>query len=147
MPHLDRTHRLQLISSSGLVVVDAQPPPSIPTVMQAWQKVVNVQTEPTVAVSQDLPDALKEVDRQWLSQGVKNSLFNKEGEFLISVAGPGSVDFGWTRVRWSKNASPSSMPSQDENSPEFLGMSLDGRNICAVTTEEYDYWIVVSKIQ
>lgn len=128
--------------SSSLVVLDVPPPSGVPGTSEAWRKVVNIETEPAARVSQSLPDALSEVDRQWLAQAERESLFAEDGSFLISVAGPGAFEAGWVRVRWPGNARLASTLVQDEGSLEFVAMSTDGRVLCAVTTEEYDFWIV-----
>jgi hypothetical protein len=134
--------RLRKISASGLKVLDMAPPTDIPTVLEAWMRVVNMEAKPVASISQQSAGALDDVDHQWLLQASGNSLFDADDSFLISIAGPGSLKFGWTRVQWSSAAKLASQ-LQDEGGPEFLGMSLDGHCICATTTEEYDYWIVV----
>lgn len=131
------------VSSSGLVVLGIPPPSGVPGTSEAWRKVVNIETEPAVRVGHSLPDALSEVDRQWLAHAERESLFPEDGSFLISVAGPGAFEAGWTCVRWPGNTSLASTLVHDEGSPEFVAMSMDGRLLCGVTTEEYDYWIVV----
>lgn len=135
--------KLLKISSSGLVLGDVPPPVGVPKTSEAWRRVVNIAAEPVVKVSQSHPDAMGEVDRQWLAQAKKESLFAEDGSFLISVAGPGAFDSGWVCVKWSENVRLASVLVQDEGSPEFVAMSSDGRFLCAATTEEYDFWIVV----
>lgn len=120
---------------------------SAPTLQPAQSAcVASVETEPVVAVRQDHPDALSEVNRQWSLYASENGLFADDGTFLISVAGRGSSKFGWARVKWSEGCALAER-LQDEGSPEYVGMSLDGRCICAVTTEECDYWIVVHRFE
>ncbi|WP_344632908.1 hypothetical protein [Streptomyces glaucosporus] len=103
---------------------------------------MNIETKPVVRVDRSLPDAMDEVDRQWLARAERESLFAEDGSFLVSVAGPGALD-GWVSVRWPGSARMASALFHDEGSPEFVAMSADGRVLCAVTTEEYDFWIVV----
>ncbi|MEC4014879.1 hypothetical protein [Streptomyces sp. H27-D2] len=141
MVDLDGEDRWRRISASGLKVLDTPPPEDVPTVLQVWKHVSNIETEPTATVGQEHPEALAEVDRQWLLQASRNSLFAEDGSFLVSMAGQGSLELGWICVEWSKGAELASH-LQDEGSPEFLGMSIDGDHVCAVTTEEYEYWIV-----
>ncbi|GAA2412908.1 hypothetical protein GCM10010420_47950 [Streptomyces glaucosporus] len=146
MPEISN-ERLRKISSSGLVVRDTPPPSGVPAASEAWRKVANIETEPVIKVSQSLPDAMSEVDRQWLAQAKKESLFAEDGSFLISVAGPGASEEGWVCVQWPGSASMASTLFQAERSPEFVAMSMDGRVLCAVTTEEYDFWIVVHEFK
>ncbi|MGA6154952.1 hypothetical protein ACPEIC_16580 [Stenotrophomonas sp. NPDC087984] len=134
------------ITGSGLEVVDAPSPPEVPTPLDAWKLMASMETEPVATISQNDPESFAKTDRKWFQQASENSLFESDGTFLISVAGPGSLEFGWTRVRWSKQTELSSR-LQDDGSPEFVGMSVDGRCICGVTTEEYDYWVVFYQFQ
>jgi hypothetical protein len=91
--------RLRNISASGLKVTEMMPPAGIPTASEAWKHVVSVERVPVASVSQRHADALTEVDRQWFLQALSNSLFDTNSSFLISVAGPGSLELGWTPVR------------------------------------------------
>ncbi|MFD8077146.1 hypothetical protein ACFV3E_31355 [Streptomyces sp. NPDC059718] len=102
-----------------------------------------METTPVATVRHDAA-ALPEVDRLWFLHASQNNLFDPDGLFLISAAGPDSRALGWTHVQWQEGAQLASS-LQDEQSPEFLALSTHGRCMCAVTTEEYDYWVVVHR--
>ncbi|WP_344026366.1 hypothetical protein [Streptomyces luteireticuli] len=106
--------------------------------------VASMETHPVATVSQEDPNAMEEVDRQWRFHASTVSLMGADGEFLMSVAGRGSREVGWLPVKWSKDSKLAATLRCDGD-PEFVAMSMDGRFLCAVTTEEYDYWIVVHR--
>ncbi|MGW1197295.1 hypothetical protein ACWD4B_15880 [Streptomyces sp. NPDC002536] len=136
-----REHHLRMISASGLTILDTPAPGGVPSTAEAWSEVVNFETVPSATVSQGSADALSEVDEKWLTLAMNNALVATDGTFLINTAGPGTREVGWTVVKWAENARLASN-LQYGGDPEFVAMSMDGRNMCAVTTEEYDYWIV-----
>ncbi|MGX8907912.1 hypothetical protein ACR820_22280 [Streptomyces netropsis] len=138
---------LQKLSGTGLTVIESPIPTSTPTVLQAWQSAVNIEARPVAKISQSVPDALSEVDRQWLTHASNASIFAHDQSFLISVAGPGSLEFGWAQVRWSTEVKLASRLALDDGTVEFLAMSIDGRRTCAVTTEEYDFWILIDELE
>ena len=90
---------------------------------------------------QEIPDAQERVDHAWFSRASENSLFAAGGEFFISVGGAGSLELGWVCVRWLKGVQMASRLMQGDGNLEFLGMSVSGRYVCGVTTEESDYWV------
>ncbi|QLE73617.1 hypothetical protein FGW37_20320 [Streptomyces rectiverticillatus] len=137
----DREYQLRLISASGLTVLDAPTLANIPTIEQAWKVVAGWETVPVATVGQKTSDALAELDRQWLAHSSSISLFASDGTILVNVAGRGCQEAGWTPVKWSERAQLASKLQRDGD-PEFIAMSIDGRRMCAVTTEEYDYWVV-----
>ncbi|MFF4533964.1 hypothetical protein ACFY1P_32430 [Streptomyces sp. NPDC001407] len=121
---------------------DVPAPRDVPTVLDAWRIMANVSAEPVKRVRQAAPDALAEVDYQWLRYARRTALFADDHSLLITVAGPGSAEYGWFPVRWVEGAELASN-LVDHGSPELIAMSMDGRRICGVTTEEYDYWVMV----
>ncbi|MCC3768380.1 hypothetical protein [Streptomyces sp. UNOC14_S4] len=132
---------LQKIVGSGLTLIDVPAPRDIPTVLDAWSVVAHIWAEPVEKIGQADPDALVEVDRQWFRHALRMSVFADDGSFLITVAGPGISEFGWARVRWVDGVELASSLT-NHGSPEFIAMSIDGRRMCGVTTEEYDYWVM-----
>lgn len=129
------------ITNTGLAVVDFPLPEGAPTVLQAWQSLINVEVEPVIKIDQEIPDAQERVDHAWFSRASENSLFAAGGEFFISVGGAGSLELGWVCVRWLKGVQMASRLMQGDGNLEFLGMSVSGRYVCGVTTEESDYWV------
>ncbi|GHG66137.1 hypothetical protein [Streptomyces griseocarneus] len=141
MTDTGREYQLRLISASGLTALKTHHAEGVLTVEQAWMLVASMETVPAATVRNAIPDALSEVDRQWLTHASNGPLFAADGTFLISIAGKGSWGAGWTLVKWSSDSELASN-LQDGGDPEFVALSVDGRFLCAATTEEYDHWIV-----
>lgn len=133
---------LDRISATGLTILKRSTPTDITTTEQAWQKVNNIETEPVAEVPIESPDALSRVDQSWLTEAAKGPLFTENGEFYLSIGGPGSLKIDWAAVQWSKNARMSNALIRDDGHLEFVAMSIDGSYICAVSTEDEDYWII-----
>lgn len=133
--------RMRMLSKTGLHIIDSPPPPDVPSALEAIQRVASMEVVPAAVIGQNSPDSIAAVDRAWYKLARENSIFNSAGTFLIFTAGPGGDKLGWTTVQWTPTARLSPH-LQDQNSPEFIAMSIDGRRLCAATTEEYDYWIV-----
>src|SRR5690242_20256386 len=134
---LTQESRSALLRECGLMILDDPIPSGIPGVLEAWQPVVNIAAEPAAKVSLSSPTVAAEVDKQWHVHAVRNSIISPKGDFLISIAGTGSIELGWALVRYSADAKISSrLIAHTGASPEFLAMSLDGRRVCGVTPEE-----------
>jgi hypothetical protein len=136
---------LQKVAASGLEVLNDSVPAGIPTALQALQKVVNMEVEPVAKVAVNLSNASAEVDRQWLLHAKRSALFADDDSFLIAAPIAEHPGFDWVRVRWTDGASPAQKLVQEDGTVEFLAMALDGLSVCAITEEEYDYWIVVHR--
>ncbi|WP_223731095.1 hypothetical protein [Streptomyces purpurogeneiscleroticus] len=137
---------LDRISATGLTILKRPIPTDITTTEQAWQKVNNIETEPATEVPIKSPDALSRLDQSWLAECANGPLFTKNGEFYISIGGPGSLKVGWTAVQWSQNIRMSNALIRDDGHLEFVAMSIDGNYICAVSTEDEDYWIIEHRL-
>ncbi|MFD5770470.1 hypothetical protein ACFWIN_32235 [Streptomyces sp. NPDC127049] len=146
MDELARESWLNRVAATGLVVSKEAAPADVPPVLEALKSVVNWEVEPTATVRSDHPDALEEVDRQWLLQAERCGLFGGDGLFLLSVSGSGASEFGWVVVKWAVGAVLAPRLARPEEGLDFLAMSLDGKVVCAVTEEEDDYWIVVQQL-
>ncbi|MEV7684179.1 hypothetical protein AB0O64_37460 [Streptomyces sp. NPDC088341] len=53
----------------------------------AWRPVVSGGAKPTVAVRDDLPDLIAELNAQWHRLAADNGIIGEDGVFLIDVAG------------------------------------------------------------
>ncbi|MBT2410786.1 hypothetical protein J7I94_09465 [Streptomyces sp. ISL-12] len=133
--------RMRMLSKTGLRIIDTPSPPDVPSALEAIQRVASMEVAPAVVISQNSPDAITALDRAWYKQARENSIFDSADTFLLFTAGPGGERLGWTTVQWTQTARLSPH-LQDQDSPEFIAMSVDGCRLCAATTEEYDYWIV-----
>ncbi|MEU8618177.1 hypothetical protein [Streptomyces sp. NPDC048623] len=138
---------LNRIAATGLTVSSDAAPGEVPSVREALQSVVHWEVQPVATVPLSHPKALQEVDRQWHVHAEQNGLFGEEGSFLLSISGTGSSTFGWAVVKWSPGAELAPRLAKPDEGLDFLTMSVDGRVVCAVTEEEYDYWIVVQNLR
>ncbi|MFJ6249374.1 MULTISPECIES: hypothetical protein [unclassified Streptomyces] len=138
---------LSRIASTGLTISSDPAPSDVPPVREAMLSVSNWEVEPTSTVPLDHANALQEVDQNWHAHAARNGLFGNDGSFLLSVSGAGSRKFGWAMVKWSPGAELAPRLARAEEGLDFVAMSVDGRVVCAVTEEEYEYWIVVQHLR
>ena len=140
-----RSALTELLERAGLQVVghgrvaDARPAAA------AWRPVIAGNTEPTLAVPDDHPDLVAELNRQWHRLAVEHGVINRDGEFLISVANQGCTccERGhWTRVRLADHWDLAGPLGPKPGQPEFVAMSLDGESVLGATSEEYAVWFV-----
>lgn len=103
---------------------------------------------PTVRVPYESgPDEyVPEVDRCWESVAEKLGVFGPGGDFLLSVGIDGMGALPWAHVRRGRNLSLARHLADNPGDPEFVTMSVDGRVVCGVTSEEYDVWIVEASL-
>lgn len=145
------------LEACGLLVLGRETPSPVPPVLTAIRAVTGVEVTPAVAVPESHPDVAAELDRQWRAETGALPLVSSGGEFLVVPPGRGGSSVGWVLVKDlfkttsvgadSVGADPGEMglPSRvarATGSPEFLALSVDGRHLCAVTSEEDEYWIV-----
>ncbi|MEU4038338.1 PE-PGRS family protein [Streptomyces collinus] len=135
----------ELLGRAGLEVVrhgrvdDARP------AAVAWRPVISANAVPTVAVRDDRPDQVAELNRQWHRLAVEHAVIDDNGEFLINVAGHGRGspgDSGWTRVRLAGRWDLAGVLGEREGRPEFVTMSPDGTTVLGATSEEYEVWLI-----
>lgn len=127
-------HRAGLEKAGHGQVSDAWP------ARTAWRPVIAASTEPTLAVPDDRPDLVAELNRQWHRLAVEHGVIDGDGEFLISVADQGCTC--WTRVRLAEQWDLAGLLGPGAGQPEFVTMSPDGESVLGVTCEEYAVWFV-----
>ncbi|MFJ6843470.1 PE-PGRS family protein [Streptomyces griseoluteus] len=106
----------------------------------AWRPVISASTEPTLAVPDDRPGLVAELNRQWHRLAVERGVIDGDGEFLINVGGQGCTC--WTRVRLGEQWDLAGHLGPRAGRPEFVTMSAEGESVLGVTCEEYDVWLV-----
>jgi hypothetical protein len=140
---VDIGFRKQLLEQAGLSVIDPAWTDAPFAPMAAWRLVISGDAVPAATVRFDEQDEhLAEVESKWKELSAEAGLFNERGEFLISVAGVGSVAAPWALVRLNSSSTLASTLAPTRGNPEFVAMDLDGRKVCGVTSEEYEVWIV-----
>ncbi|WP_435975131.1 hypothetical protein [Streptomyces sp. Qhu_M48] len=138
---------LSRMAVTGLTISGDPAPEDVPSVGEAMRSVANWEVRPVVEIPLSHPNALQEVDRKWYVHAVRSGLLGDDRPFLLSSPGSGSSTFGWAVVKWAPGAEPAQRLARDEEGLDLLAMSLDGTVVCAVTEEEYDYWIVVQQLR
>ncbi|WKN14428.1 hypothetical protein NEH83_09505 [Streptomyces sp. JUS-F4] len=108
--------------------------------------VAGVDVEPSLTIDAATPDAMKQLDLQWHEKAWSVLTAPGSGEFFIMPPGSGGSTVGWVSVR---DIAPPGLPSRiaaATGTPEFVTLSADGTHLCAVTEEEYEYWIIVRSL-
>ncbi|MFK4108416.1 PE-PGRS family protein [Streptomyces sp. NPDC002176] len=136
----DHAELHELLHRAGLEVVEPGPVSDARPPTAAWRPVIAASTEPTLAVPDDRPDLVAELNRQWHRLAVEHGVFDAGGEFLITVADQGRT--GWTRVRLGEQWDLAGHLGPKAGQPEFVTMSPDGESVLGVTCEEYEVWFV-----
>ncbi|MEU7628635.1 hypothetical protein AB0C34_01430 [Nocardia sp. NPDC049220] len=134
----------QSLTSIGLAICSDNPE-GVPSPSQAMQAVNGGEVEPKYTVPYRSDDALGELDRLWHAEANAVSLYANAGKFLLILPGPGSSRAGWLCVQDTVGERLPSRIMAIRNSPEVIAMSLDGRQLCATSREEYDYWVISHK--
>ncbi|MEU6619373.1 hypothetical protein ABZ926_01080 [Streptomyces litmocidini] len=111
--------------------------------MSAIYAVNGVEVEPRVSISDSLPDAAAELDRQWEIQATSSNLVSSDREFYILAPGARGHEIGWIRVKDNSGLNLPSRIAYGTGDAAFLTVSTNGRVMCAVSTEDSEKWIVV----
>ncbi|MBB5938065.1 hypothetical protein [Streptomyces zagrosensis] len=99
---------------------------------------VNIETVPIARVLRRAERAYDEVNKLWLARSRECGIFATDGSFLAA----GSMKLGWFRVCLTPQTDLSLM-ADEQGDIEFLARASDGREVCGVTTEGSEFWIVV----
>ncbi|MGW2209297.1 hypothetical protein [Streptomyces sp. NPDC001781] len=130
-----------VLQRCGLQVMQGDSIDSRP-INSAIYAVSGVDAEPVVSIPFSSPGAMSELSRHWHSQSSRFLFDGEDGEFLIMPPGPGGSKVGWVKVRDRVGVDLPSRIASVTGSPEFVAISLDGRRLCAVSVEDYEYWVV-----
>lgn len=133
-----------LLRRAGLDIVEEAVVEGCPRPADAWRPVISARARPTVAVPDDRDDLVAQLNAHWLALATSRGVIGPGGEFLISVGGFASAGVGWTRVRLTDRWDPAGVLGERPGEPEFLALSPDGNRLVAMTTEEYEVWLVVA---
>lgn len=131
---------VELLGRAGLEVVGERRVEEVPPPPVVWRHVIGGQTVPTVAVADDRPDLVAELNAQWHRLASDAGIFGGDGEFLIDFSG--NQGRSWVRVRLTDGWDLAGVLGPRPGQPEFLTLSLDGDAMVGATTEEYAVWLV-----
>ncbi|WP_433757992.1 hypothetical protein [Nocardia sp. CA-135398] len=134
----------QSLTSIGLAMC-SDSTEGVPSPSQAMQAVNGGEVEPKYTVPYRSDEALGELDRLWHAEAKAVSLYDNAGKFLLVLPGPGGSRAGWLCVQDAVGERLPSRIMAITNSPEFIAISLDGKQLCATSREEYDYWVISHK--
>ncbi|QSY48834.1 MULTISPECIES: hypothetical protein [Streptomyces] len=108
----------------------------------AWRPVASWEAEPAVAVREDHPGLVAEVNARWHRLALELGVIGEDGEFLVDAAGTGRGPRRWRRVRLAGTWDLAGVLGDRPGRPEFLTLSTDGETLLGVTSEEYEIWLV-----
>ncbi|WTT25978.1 PE-PGRS family protein [Streptomyces canus] len=131
---------VELLGRAGLEVVGERRVEEVPPPPVVWRHVIGSEVEPTVAVADDRPDLVAELNAQWHRLASDAGILGGDGVFLIDFSG--NQDRRWVRVRLTDGWDLAGVLGPRPGQPEFLTLSLDGDAMVGATTEEYAVWLV-----
>ncbi|QKW22060.1 hypothetical protein HUT16_26005 [Kitasatospora sp. NA04385] len=134
--------RVRLIAACGLTPLPPLPPAAPPPPLALWQRAAAFEAVPTRTVPLDTPDPAAGTDRAWLQLARSTGLFAPDSTFLLHIGARGLGRLDWTLVRHHPGARLAALLGDHPDQPEFLALSPNGRTALAVTTEEYDIWLL-----
>lgn len=134
--------REPLLARAGLEVLGTAVSAGTLLPAEAWKRIVSTAAVPTVEIPDDADDYLDQVDAQWRRLADESGVFGKDGAFLISPAGPRSMERPWVVVRLTSSVRLARHLTARPGEPEFVTAAQDGHVVLGVTTEEYGIWLV-----
>ncbi|WP_405817400.1 hypothetical protein OG241_22985 [Streptomyces sp. NBC_01390] len=135
-----------ILASCGLDLYEDEVIKDVPETLAVVQIVSSTHVRPVVSISKGLPNAIEELSRRWHQEAKGNRLASEQGKFLLMPAGEGATSRGWFCVKDSCGEDLPARLLKANGSVEFIGMSLDGERVCAVSEEDDEYWIVVENL-
>ncbi|WP_392672343.1 PE-PGRS family protein [Streptomyces sp. LN785] len=135
----------ELLRRAGLEVVGDGRDKDVVPPSAAWRPVAAFDAAPAVAVREDRPDLVAEVNAQWHRLATEHGVIGGDGVFLVHTAagaGRGRGPRRWTRVRLTGRWDLAGVLADRPGRPEFITVSVDGVALLGVTSEEYETWLV-----
>ena len=93
---------VELLGRAGLEVVGERRVEEVPPPPVVWRHVIGGQTVPTVAVADNRPDLVAELNAQWHRLASDAGILGDDGVFLIDFSG--NQGRSWVRVRLTGDA-------------------------------------------
>lgn len=135
------------LEAAGFQVVEASGvAEGLPSEQAAWKPVVSSLARPEWSVALGVDDALEQVERQWRRLVNERLLPSGAGTLLISLTRQDDDDEGWALVRLPDRPLTLDALGPHPGEPEFVAMSLRGDVVCGVTAEEYELWVVCTRL-
>lgn len=128
------------LRSAGLTLVGTAG--TADDVMRAVRPFISMSAVPNIRIPDtDDETSIAAVEQEFSQTAESLGLFTPEGEFLITIAGPGASTEPWKRVRVSDELRIRDL-GRGPGDPEFVASSLDGSVKISVSSEEDGYWIL-----
>lgn len=128
------------VRDAGLEMLGYAGNVQIPGPHRAWSIVSRGDVIPAATLAPT--STTNERHAQWLRGAQAEDIISGNGEFLLSVGGLAALP--WAHVRLSQPACLGDFPEPGE--PSFIAADLTGRRLCAVTTEEHAFWIILAHV-
>ncbi|MER7930361.1 hypothetical protein ABTY96_45885 [Streptomyces sp. NPDC096057] len=126
------------LQSAGLEVISPFAGTEGPSTEQAFQRVVHIDAKPVERITVSTPDAALQVNSSWRSHALSAGVISDDGSFLVAVG----LRRPWVQVRLTETTDISALEGADDELL-FVTRSITGHSVCAATTEEGEYWILV----
>ncbi|MGW3305575.1 hypothetical protein ACWDG9_03180 [Streptomyces sp. NPDC001073] len=126
------------LQNAGLEVITPFVGTEGPSAEQAFQRVVHVDAKPTERITISAANANLQVNSSWRSQALRAGVISDDGSFLVAVG----IKHPWVQVRLTETTDISATGGADDELL-FVARSVTGHRVCAATTEEDEYWILV----
>lgn len=144
---MDLADRRTVLEAAGLTVLDESWSGNVAEPSAAWRPIIAGSAVPTTTIRHDEADVLARVDAAWYQLACSSGVLDGHGEFLISVAGDGAAAESWAHVRCDHAPTlAEAMEPGWSGGGEFAAVSMNGRVVCAVTVEEYEYWVLTARL-
>ncbi|MEU8973620.1 hypothetical protein AB0D11_30900 [Streptomyces monashensis] len=108
-----------------------------PTVTEAFQPVVHIDATPVQRIPANAIDSSRRVFDAWKSHARDAAVLTTDGSFLLTVG----LKYDWVKVRLTDTTDISAL-RDPEGELLIVARSLSGHHVCAVSTEEGEYWIL-----
>ncbi|MEV7978364.1 hypothetical protein [Streptomyces sp. NPDC086519] len=124
-------------TSAGLEVVARYTGVDVPSVDEAFHRVVHIDATPVQRMQKRGPDAAHRVDDAWKTCAREGGVVADDGAFLAADG----MRYGWVHVRLTPATDISALADQG-GELLFIARSLSGHRVCAASTEGSEYWIL-----
>ncbi|MEV5613639.1 colicin immunity domain-containing protein [Streptomyces sp. NPDC052225] len=125
------------LRQAGLDVIESAVIHAPPSTREAFQVVVGFETVPSGKVAKRSGEAIQKIQDMWISRARANGIISGDDTFLVS----GSIDGDWIKARLTPSFSLAAL-KDSQGDIEFIARSRSGDRICAVSTDEGDYWLI-----
>ncbi|MFI7011633.1 hypothetical protein [Streptomyces sp. NPDC050145] len=132
------------LRACGLQLVE-QPAacPTTPTPREAFHLAVGFTTSPSARIPKRSPDATERTTQTWLSHARSTGVIAEDDDtFLVSA----TIDGPWLRVRLPRPPFSLAPLADPQGDIEFTARSHSGDRICAISTDDGEYWIITHRL-